>query len=223
MPQGRRHRPGRRPGNPEKSLLIKAISYKDSDLQMPPKGEKLSEEDITTLTEWITMGAPDPRTSVGKLTGLNDKARSHWAYQPVKKPEVPSVKASKIYIKNEIDNFIVAKLEANGFQPSHLASKEALLRRATYDLTGLPPTTHEVREFLIDSSAKAWERVVDRLLASPHYGERWGRYLARQRSLCRHDRRQSAGQGLPLRLRLDLSRLGHQSLHTTTWRTTSSS
>jgi len=167
------------PGDPEKSKLIKAISYTDEDLQMPPKGEKLSPEAIADLTTWVKMGAPDPRVSAnpaaGKLTGLNDKARAHWAYQPVKDPPVPQVKVPG-WCKTPVDNFILAKLEENGMRPSPPAAKETLIRRATYDLIGLPPTPEEVRDFVNDHSANAFEKVVDRLLASPHYGERWGRY-----------------------------------------------
>jgi cytochrome c553 len=166
------------PGDPAKSKLITAVTYNDPDLQMPPKGEKLSEKEIADLTAWIKMGAPDPRvTSAGgpKLTGLNDKARAHWAYQPVKNPEVPAVQ-NKPWPRTPIDNFILAKLEESAMKPSPQASKETLLRRATFDLIGLAPTPEELRAFIQDQSPSAFEKVVDRLLASPHYGERWGRY-----------------------------------------------
>src|SRR4051794_12521198 len=165
------------PGDPGKSRLIKAIGYTDPDLQMPPKGEKLAAKEVAALTEWVKMGAPDPRTAPagGKLTGLNDKARSHWAFQPVTRPAVPEVQ-NKAWVRTSVDAFILAKLEQNGMRPSPPASKEALIRRATYDLIGLPPTPEEVRAFVNDRSADAFEKVVDRLLASPHYGERWGRF-----------------------------------------------
>src|SRR5205814_1044241 len=155
----------------------KAISYKDPDLQMPPKGEKLEDKQIADLTEWIKMGAPDPRSAApgaGKLTGLNDKARAHWAYQPVKDPQVPEVKETT-WVRNPIDNFILSKLEANNLKPSKPALRPALIRRAYYDLIGLPPTPKEVENFVNDRSPNAFEKVVDHLLASPHYGERWAR------------------------------------------------
>ncbi len=166
------------PGDPGKSLVIKAISYSDPDLQMPPKGEKLSAQEIADLTEWVKMGAPDPRAAgpgIVKLNGMNDKAKAHWAYQPVQLPEVPQVK-QKAWVKTPVDNFILAKLEANDMVPTHASPRAALLRRATYDLIGLPPTPQELRQFIIDPSPNAFEKVVDRLLASPHYGERWGRF-----------------------------------------------
>ncbi|MDB5319861.1 MAG: hypothetical protein JWN40_1492 [Phycisphaerales bacterium] len=166
------------PGDPAKSKLITAVSYADADLQMPPKGEKLGEKEIADLTAWVKMGAPDPRiTSAGgpKLTGLTDKARAHWAYQPVKNPEVPAVQ-NKAWARTPVDAFVLAKLEESGMKPSPQANKEALLRRATFDLIGLAPTPEELRAFVQDLSPTAFEKVIDRLLASPHYGERWGRY-----------------------------------------------
>ena len=167
------------PGNIETSLLLKAISYEDPDLQMPPKGEKLTAQQIADLTEWVKMGAPDPRKGTGaivsKLSGLTDKARQHWAYQPVKKPAPPAVK-NQAWSHMEVDRFILAKLEAANLVPAPPAEKDTLLRRATYDLTGLPPTIQERDAFLADKSPNAFGKVIDRLLASPHYGERWGRY-----------------------------------------------
>ena len=125
------------------------------------------------------MGAPDPRTGKGaiasKLSGLTDKARGHWAYQPVKKPAPPAVKNTG-WSRTEVDRFILAKLEAASMVPAPDAERDTLLRRATYDLTGLPPTLQERDAFLADKSPNAFEKVIDRLLASPHYGERWGRY-----------------------------------------------
>ncbi len=106
---------------------------------------------------------------------MNDKSKSHWAYQPVKMPEVPEVK-QKGWVKNNIDNFILAKLEENQMVPQHIANRETLLRRASYDLIGLPPTPDELYRFKVDSAPNAFEKAVDRLLASPQYGERWGRF-----------------------------------------------
>lgn len=167
------------PGHPEKSSFITAIEYKDADLQMPPKGEKLSDADIATLTEWVKMGAPDPRAGdkdiKTKLTGLTDKAREHWAYLPVVKPPVPAVK-NAAWCKTPVDAYVAQKLEEQGMAPNHAATKEALIRRAFFDLIGLPPTPYEVADFLKDQSPDAFAKVIDKLLASPHYGERWGRH-----------------------------------------------
>ncbi len=164
------------PGNVEKSLLIKAVRYIDEDLQMPPKGEKLSEAQIADLVAWVKMGAPDPRVSktAGKYAS-NANGKAHWAFQPVRKPALPEVKAAD-WVASPVDAFILAKLEANDMKPSPAADKRALIRRATYDLIGLPPTPEEVKAFLDDNSKEAFAKVVDRLLASPRYGERWGRF-----------------------------------------------
>jgi hypothetical protein len=167
------------PGAPEKSALIKAVGYLDADLQMPPKGEKLTDAQIALLTEWVKMGAPDPRKDAGgkaKLSGLTDNARHHWAYQPVVQPAVPKPKTNTAWLSTPVDAFILAKLEEKKMIPAPDATKEALLRRATYDLIGLPPTPQEVQAFINDTSPQAFVKVVDRLLASPHYGERWGRF-----------------------------------------------
>src|SRR5688500_1273915 len=166
------------PGDPAKSKLLKAVRYEDADLQMPPDNQ-LTADEIAVLDQWIKMGAPDPRTApagVGStLTGLTDVARSHWAYKPVKLPAVPAP-SDAAWVKTPIDAFIFAKLDEKGLKPSPPASKEALIRRATYDLIGLPPTPAEVAAFVADTSTDAFDKVVERLLASPHYGERWGRY-----------------------------------------------
>jgi Protein of unknown function (DUF1553)/Protein of unknown function (DUF1549)/Planctomycete cytochrome C len=169
------------PGDISNSLLITAVSYKDKDLKMPPdkdNNKKLSDQEIASLTEWVKMGAPDPRTApakVAKLSGLTDEARNHWAYQPVKKPAIPSVR-NRPWCITPVDAFIVQKLEEKQMLPARKANPETLLRRATYDLTGLPPTPEEINAFMTDGSPNAFAKVVDRLLASPHYGERWGRF-----------------------------------------------
>jgi mono/diheme cytochrome c family protein len=166
------------PGDPAQSLLVKAINYQDKDLQMPPKGDKLTAEQIADLTSWIKMGAPDPRKQAGgskKLTGLTAKARAHWAYQPVKKPAIPAIK-NRAWCITPVDAFIMQKIEEKGMVPSPAADKMTLLRRATYDLIGLPPSPEEIKSFLEDHSPQAFAKVVDRLLASPQYGERWGRF-----------------------------------------------
>jgi hypothetical protein len=163
------------PGDPEKSLLIKAVRYTDADLQMPPKGKKLTEAQIADLEAWVKMGAPHPRIATAAQQNWKDSSKSHWAWQPVKDPAVPNVKGTT-WPKNPIDNFILAKLEENNLKPAQPADKRTLIRRATFDLIGLPPTPQEVEDFVKDDSADAFAKVVDRLLASPHYGERWGRH-----------------------------------------------
>ena len=165
------------PGKPADSLLIEAISYKSEDLQMPPKGEKLSDAQIADLTEWVRRGAPDPRTLVAKGSSptYGGVGKAHWAFQPVKKPALPAVQ-NAAWCQNPVDNFVLAKLEANGMAPNAPAERSTLIRRVTFDLTGLPPTESEIENFLTDTSPGAYARVVDRLLASPRYGERWARY-----------------------------------------------
>jgi Protein of unknown function (DUF1549)/Protein of unknown function (DUF1553)/Planctomycete cytochrome C len=163
------------PGNAEKSLLIKAIHYEDQDLQMPPKGNKLPDEQIADLETWVKMGAPDPRVATAAQKRWIDSTKSHWAWQPLTKPVVPDAKDSS-WCKTPVDNFIMAKLGEKGLKPNPPADKRSLIRRATFDLTGLPPTPEEVEDFLKDESADAFAKVVDRLLASPHYGECWGRH-----------------------------------------------
>jgi len=169
--------PAIEPGNPDKSLLIQAVRYLDEDLQMPPKGEKLSDEKIADLVTWVKMGAPDPRVSNSGGTNQSAKAsaRDHWSFQPIKNPPVPEIQA-KDWAKSPVDNFIIAKLEDHGMKPNPIADKRTLIRRATFDLIGLPPSQQEIKDFLEDESPDAFAKVVDRLLASPHYGERWGRY-----------------------------------------------
>ncbi len=161
-------------GEPDKSLLIKAVRYGDENLQMPPKGKKLSPEQIADLETWIKMGAPDPRVQ-GSKSNLLSLPKVHWAFQPVKNTPIPSVK-NKSWAKSPIDNFILAKLQEKKIKPSPIADRRTLIRRATFDLTGLPPTFDEVEKFQNDKSPDAFAKVVDRLLASPAYGERWGRH-----------------------------------------------
>jgi hypothetical protein len=168
------------PGEPDKSLLIHAVRYHDADLKMPPKA-KLSAEQIADLEAWVKMGAPDPRVGGAGAKLLvgpapdSPEAKQFWSFQPVGEPPVPAVK-NAAWPKNPVDSFILAKLEEKGLAPVAPADKLALIRRATFDLTGLPPTPDEVDAFLADASGDAFEKVVDRLLASPHYGERWGRH-----------------------------------------------
>ena len=166
------------PGDPEKSLLLKAVRYTDPDLQMPPKGEKLSDAQINDLVAWIKMGAPDPRVTRPTATataGYGGKGKDHWSFKPLKKPTPASVKG-EAWVKNDVDRFVLARLEENGMTPNDPADKRTLIRRVYYDLIGLPPTEDEVMTFLTDDSPPAFEKVVDKLLSSPHYGERWGRH-----------------------------------------------
>jgi hypothetical protein len=166
------------PGKPDQSLIIKAIRYNDPNLEMPPKGKKLSAKQIADLEKWVAMGAPDPRTNSVTTNQFAidwQKAREHWAFRPIQSPPVPKPKKARA-IQSPVDAFILSKLETNRLSLSPLADKRTLLRRANYDLIGLPPAAEEVEAFEKDKSPEAFARVVDRLLASPHYGERWGRY-----------------------------------------------
>ena len=162
-------------GDPEKSLLIKAVRYTDENLQMPPKGKKLSPEQIADLVAWVKMGAPDPRSGQAPIAKFESSSSRHWAFQPIRQPPFPAVKNAR-WVSTGMDRFILARLEAQNLEPSAPADKRTLMRRASFDLTGLPPTPEEVDDFLGDHSAEAFVRVVDRLLASRYYGERWGRY-----------------------------------------------
>src|SRR4051812_24456057 len=151
---------------------MKAVYYSDKDLQMPPK-HQLPATEIALLEQWVKMGAPDPRTNGEVLA--RTKTSTHWAFQPISEARLPKVNNAR-WARTPLDDFILAKLEANGLGPNFAADKRTLIRRATFDLTGLPPTPEEVIDFVDDSSRNAFEKVVDRLLASPQYGERWGRY-----------------------------------------------
>lgn len=166
------------PFHPEKSPLLAAIQWTDPDLQMPPK-EKLTAHDIKNFEIWIKMGAPDPRTggATNQTYGGYDwnQAKQFWSFQPVKHPEPPAVKNNR-WPASALDHFILAKLEERNLTPNKPADKQTLIRRATYDLTGLPPTPEEVKTFTDDKSPNAFEKVIDRLLDSPQYGEHWGRH-----------------------------------------------
>jgi len=165
------------PGDPGASVLIKAVRYTDPDLQMPPKDKKLAADQIALLEAWVKMGAPLPADSVTPLplTEVSVARTQHWAFQPVHKPVLPKVKKSG-WVRTPVDHFILAQLEARKLQPAPAADRRTLIRRVSYDLIGLPPTPAEVEAFEKDKRADAYARLVDRLLASPHYGERWGRH-----------------------------------------------
>jgi hypothetical protein len=160
------------PGDPEKSRLIIALRYKDEQLQMPPK-EGLPKEVVADFEHWVKIGAPDPRET--KLARAANAGMNHWAFQPVKPREVPAKIKNKKWIRQPVDAFILSDLEERRIEPAPPADKRTLLRRATFDLTGLPPTPEEIATFLADDSPNAFETVVDRLLKSPAFGERWGR------------------------------------------------
>jgi hypothetical protein len=169
------------PGKPDDSLLISAIHYEEGGLQMPPKG-KLPPEQISDFEAWIKMGAPLPKPAVAAATPATRpsamslaQGRTFWSFQPPREPHVPEVSNAQ-WSRNSIDRFVFEKLKENGLSPSPPIDKRLLIRRATFDLIGLPPTNAETDAFLADQSPDAFEKVVDRLLASPHYGERWGRY-----------------------------------------------
>jgi hypothetical protein len=157
-------------GDPEHSLLIRAVSYTGA-IKMPPTG-KLPAQQIADLTAWVKMGAPWPKEE----SAQSGPARpDFWSFRPVRDYPPPKVRNQE-WVRSPIDAFILAKLEEKGLTPAPPADKLTLLRRATFDLTGLPPTEEEIRDFLADTSPQAFPKVVDRLLASPRYGERWGRH-----------------------------------------------
>ena len=170
------------PGHPEESVLVAALRYEEDGPQMPPS-KRLPKEQIDTFSRWVEMGAPWPggdtaaAPSATRKPGyaITDQDRGHWAFRPVTRPEVPSVQ-DREWAASPIDRFVLAKLEAKGLKPNPPATKAEFLRRATYDLTGLPPTPAEAERFLADTSPNAYDALIDRLLASPRYGEKWGRH-----------------------------------------------
>jgi hypothetical protein len=163
------------PGDPDRSLLLRALSYAD-ELKMPPKG-KLPPAAVEDLRSWIRRGLPWPATEKAAKTEVANAGPRvpPWSFQPLRKPAVPAVKDGAWPI-SDVDRFLLAKLEAAGFSPAPPAGKAELLRRVTFDLVGLPPAVDEIDAFLRDDAPEAFEKVVDRLLASPHFGERWARH-----------------------------------------------
>jgi hypothetical protein len=171
---------------PADSLIIDAINYET--FEMPPDG-KLPKEEIELLTAWVQLGAPwGTEIEVAHAAGnaappkpkkpdpeVNAETKKWWSFQPVVRPEPPAVK-NDAWIENDIDRFILSRLQSAGYQPARPAGRPALIRRAYYDLIGLPPTPAEVAQFVADTDPRAYDSLIDRLLASPHYGERWGRH-----------------------------------------------
>jgi mono/diheme cytochrome c family protein len=157
------------PGKSKDSRLLQAVTGTGDAKPMPPKGPRLSEPEIAVLRAWIDAGARGPAGAAEEV------ASKHWAFQPVVRPSPPAVK-NAAWVRNPIDRFILPRLEKEGVSPSPEADRVTLLRRVSFDLIGLPPSPREVAEFLADNRPDAYERVVERLLASPHYGERWGRH-----------------------------------------------
>ncbi len=166
------------PGNPDESLLIRAIRYRDDVLRMPPK-TRLPDSVVADFEAWVKMGAPDPRTApagaLARPTVDLAKGREFWSFRQPKKSAPPAVKRAD-WPRGDIDRFLLATLEARGLVPVADASRPRLLRRVTFDLIGLPPTPEELDAFVRHDSLDAFARVVDRLLASPRFGERWGRH-----------------------------------------------
>jgi hypothetical protein len=165
------------PGKPRESLLVKAINY--TDLEMPP-GKRLGRREVAILTEWVQIGAPWPGAAAAPAPPRKDgfrltaAARKWWSFRPVARPAVPARKHPAI--RNPIDAFVLARLQARGLSFSPPAPKRELIRRAYFDLLGLPPSPEDVDSFVADRRPDAYERLLDRLLASPQYGERWGRH-----------------------------------------------
>ncbi len=170
------------PGKPHESLLIGAIHY--DGLEMPPEGDRLKPLQVAALERWVERGLPWPKNDLTTLARIRlaaeqsqiDAARqSHWAFQPVANPPLPDVRNTD-WPQTTVDRFVLAQLEAQGLTPSPPGDKRMLLRRLSFDLTGLPPTPEEVAAFAADTSPDAVDRAIDRLLASPHHGERWARH-----------------------------------------------
>ncbi|MBI1832981.1 MAG: DUF1549 domain-containing protein, partial [Planctomycetes bacterium] len=180
MMQGGDNGPAVVAGHPEKSLLIKSITHEDENLKMPRSAPKLPASDIALLTAWVKAGAPwtdaPAKTGLRKPGNITDEDRRYWAFQPIKAPPIPAGDAA-----NPIDRFIRARLKKEGIAPAPTADPRTLLRRLYFDVIGLPPTAEEVDDFIVAWNAPnairdaLWAEAVDRLLASPHYGERMGR------------------------------------------------
>jgi mono/diheme cytochrome c family protein len=159
------------PKKADQSLLLKRVTSTDKDTMMPPKGDRLSAAEVATLRAWIEAGAnwPDDGSAAANPADW-------WSFRPIKKPAVPEVRGQKSEVRNPVDAFVLAKLAEKGLKPSPEADRRTLIRRLYFDLIGLPPSPEEVEAFVASSDADAYEKLVDKLLASPHYGERWARH-----------------------------------------------
>ncbi len=169
------------PGKPEESLLIEAVKYES--FEMPPSG-KLKDAEIDALTEWVRIGAPWPKEHGSSQGGpalrqnrdkISDEDRAWWAFQPVQDPPVPEIPGDT-WSRNQVDRFLLARMQGEGLTPAPEADRATLIRRLYFDLIGLPPKPEEIEAFVQDERPEAYELLVDRLLASPHYGERWARH-----------------------------------------------
>lgn len=160
-------------GNSTASPLVHRIAALDQDIAMPPEGERLTPEQVGLIRAWIDQGAAWPE-SADEIDPRVAKAASHWAFKPLKRPPLPE--RQNAWVRSPIDAFILRKLDEAGLSPAPPATKEALLRRVSFDLTGLPPAPEEIAAFVNDTGAEAFAKLVDRLLASPAYGERWARH-----------------------------------------------
>jgi hypothetical protein len=183
------------PGDPEKSLLLQAVNHTGDVTSMPPK-KHLSAEELADLTRWIKEGAAWPQAELAISTPnarYDDLRRAHWAWQPLQEANAPQPRDGS-WARTDIDRFILARLEEKGLAPARDADPTALLRRVTFDLTGLQPSPDEIDAFLADPSPGAFDRVVERLLASPAYGERWGRHWL---DVARYGESTGSGRNVP--------------------------
>ena len=162
-------------GEPDKSALVEVVRYQ-GDIKMPPRG-KLSDAAVATLERWVKDGAvwPESTSPSHSTDNLAEAARHHWAFQAIREPEIPAIKA-QARVRTPVDTFILSKLEAAVLPLSSNVDRRTFIRRATFDLHGVPPTPEEVAQFEKDTSPDPFKNLIDRLLASPRYGERWGRY-----------------------------------------------
>jgi hypothetical protein len=171
------------PGKPDQSLLIQAVRYDHGDLKMPPKA-RLPQAEVDALVKWVTLGAPDPRegpasgaAAAPAKKGIDlEEGRKLWSLQPLRRTAPPAVKDAKGWARTPIDRFVLARLEAKGIEPNAPVDRQKLIRRVYFDLLGLPPTPEEVLAFSGDTAPDAYEKLVERLLSNPRYGERWASY-----------------------------------------------